>query len=196
MLTGQDDRPHPVVCKLVARRLRCVSAPTTVPQLSRNALGTCLARYSLHAALARLLEDAWLLKYARNEHSQFGEDGIIAKALSTIGIKNWWCFEAGAWDGKHFSNTHALMKAGWSGVFVEANEARVPDLKQTYGGNERAHIRQAFVGLDKASTLDQLLAGTPIPNDFDFLSLDIDGIDYYVWESLSNYRPRLVVIGQ
>jgi hypothetical protein len=140
-------------------------------------------------------KDAWLLKHARNENSQFGEDGIIAEVLRIIGTENKWCVEAGAWDGKHFSNTHALMQTGWNGVLIEANDTRVPTLIETYAGNERALIRQAFIGLDEGvNNLDYLLSETPIPRDFDLLSLDIDSIDYHVWAGLTDYRPRLVVI--
>jgi hypothetical protein len=43
-------------------------------------------------------------------------------------------------------------------------------------------------------SLDTILAGTSIPIDFDFLSIDIDGNDYHIWESLHNYAPKVVCI--
>ncbi len=43
-------------------------------------------------------------------------------------------------------------------------------------------------------SLDGILSETDLPADFDYLSIDIDGNDYYVWESLVNYRPKAVVI--
>jgi len=136
----------------------------------------------------------WLHNHARNATSQFGEDGIIALALATIGTRNRWCVEAGAWDGVHFSNTHSLMRQGWSGVFFEANADRFPALQETYRGNPRAHLVNAFVGFEGANALDRLLTHAEVPPDLDLLSLDIDGTDYWVWESLIQYRPRLIVI--
>jgi hypothetical protein len=135
-----------------------------------------------------------LLNHAANETSQFGEDGIIAAALTAIGSRNRWCVEAGAWDGVHFSNTHSLMKQGWSGVFIEANAEKFSALQKTYCDCPNAHLMNSFVGLDGANMLDQLLADTQAPADLDLLSLDIDGPDYWVWESFTEYRPRLVVI--
>ena len=44
------------------------------------------------------------------------------------------------------------------------------------------------------SISDNILAETDIPDDFDFLSLDVDGLDWHIWNSLERYRPRLLVI--
>jgi hypothetical protein len=52
----------------------------------------------------------------------------------------------------------------------------------------------AFVGFTEADGLDAILARTPIPEDFDVLSIDIDGNDYHVWNAVTRYRPRVVVI--
>ena len=43
-------------------------------------------------------------------------------------------------------------------------------------------------------TLDEALARTPVPKEPDLISIDVDGVDYHVWNSLKNYRPRVVVI--
>lgn len=42
--------------------------------------------------------------------------------------------------------------------------------------------------------MDNLLKNTEIPYDFDILSIDIDGYDYYIWKSLINYKPKIVII--
>lgn len=137
---------------------------------------------------------AWLLEQANNETSQFGEDGIIATIFATIGTRSKWCVEAGAWDGKYLSNTHALMDKGWSGAFIEGNAQKFLALQDTYRDNPRAHLIADLIGFGPDNGLDKLLAQTPLPGEFDLLSLDIDGLDYYVWEALSRYRPRVVVI--
>jgi hypothetical protein len=60
----------------------------------------------------RLEEHRW------DVHSQFGEDGMIPRALELLPGMGKWSVELGAWDGRHLSNSHRLMaEEGWSGVF-------------------------------------------------------------------------------
>ena len=139
-------------------------------------------------------ESLWWLTSAANEYSQFGEDGIIAAAFAIIGQRTKWCVEAGAWDGKHLSNTHALMESGWSGALIEGNIEKFHQLRATYGNNPKAHLIAEMIEFNSRNGLDRILAETPLPCEFDLLSMDIDGLDYYAWKELTNYRPRIAVI--
>ena len=33
-----------------------------------------------------------------------------------------------------------------------------------------------------------------MPKDFDFLVIDIDSNDYYVWRAIQSFRPKVVMI--
>jgi hypothetical protein len=137
----------------------------------------------------------WLGGYGRNTFSQCGEDGIIEKVVSLLPDVTKWCVEFGAWDGKHFSNTHALLsQKGWSGVLIEGDQSKFRELCQTYQGNERVTCLHKTVSFRGEDLLDNLLAHTAIPRDFDLLSIDIDGNDLHVWQALVDFRPKLVVI--
>jgi hypothetical protein len=39
-----------------------------------------------------------------------------------------------------------------------------------------------------------ILSATPIPVDFDLLSIDIDGNDWHVWNAVKVYKPRIVIV--
>jgi hypothetical protein len=139
--------------------------------------------------------DRWLLEHAANVTSQNGEDGIIAKTLEVIGEPRGWCVEFGAWDGRHLSNTYDLIQSrGFSAVMIEGSASRFHDLQAAFANNPRVIAVNAFVGFTAADGLDSILARTPIPDDFDVLSIDIDGNDYHVWKAVERYRPRVVVI--
>lgn len=51
-----------------------------------------------------------------------------------------------------------------------------------------------FVSFEGKNTLDSILTETKIPKDFSLLSIDIDGNDIHIWDSIKRYRPKLIVI--
>lgn len=131
----------------------------------------------------------------KNIFSQRGEDGILEKVFETIGIENKWCVEFGAWDGKLNSNTaNLVLNKGWSGVFIESDPIKYQDLLRTYHDITRAVCINKFITFDGADTIDVILKKTPIPQSFDLISIDIDGNDYHIWDSISQFQPRVVVI--
>lgn len=136
-----------------------------------------------------------LLPFEENVTSQCGEDGVIRRALEVIGTRDGWCVEFGAWDGLHASNTYDLIdRGGYSAVLIEGEGARFVDLQRTHRGRPGVIALHMLVGFEGPNRLDGVLAGTPVPRDFDLLSIDVDGVDYHVWDALDDYRPKLVVI--
>ncbi|MEZ4355347.1 MAG: hypothetical protein R3F16_17025 [Myxococcota bacterium] len=45
-----------------------------------------------------------------------------------------------------------------------------------------------------AENIEALLARYDVPLDFDLLSIDIDGNDYWVWRALETHRPSVVLV--
>ena len=135
--------------------------------------------------------------FSRNVYSQHGEDGIVEEVLrrlaSASALDNW-CVEFGAWDGMHLSNTYNLISAkGYKAVLIEADKKKFQTLCRNVP-QEDVHKICRLVGFEGEAALDRILASTPIPKDFDFLSIDIDGCDYFIFESVEQYRPKLVCI--
>jgi len=136
-----------------------------------------------------------LLDYRKNIHSQCGEDGILEKIFDLLRIGRGACVEFGAWDGRHFSNTcHLIEDKGWSGVLIEGSPAKFQALRQNFAHRADVILLDKLVGFDPPNMLDDLLATTPLPSDFDLLSIDVDGNDYHILESIRRYRPKVIVI--
>jgi hypothetical protein len=137
-----------------------------------------------------------LKEFAANKTSQFGEDGIIQKIFEILPDKGErHCVEFGAWDGKFMSNTYELVaNQNWKGVLIEGNKKKFPDLIATYKGNKNATLINKLIHFEGADTLDNILRQTSTPENFDLLSIDIDGNDYHIWDSLKNYKPKLVIV--
>lgn len=137
----------------------------------------------------------WLLDFKYDRFSQHGEDGIIEKILEILPEKDRYCVEFGAWDGIAMSNTRNLIiNKGYSAVLIEGDSAKFEELKRNYAENPNVITMNRFVGFGENDNLDQILKDTPVPVDFDFLSIDIDGNDYHVWKAIKKYRPKVVCI--
>jgi hypothetical protein len=127
-------------------------------------------------------------------YSQWGEDGLLEYILSKLPNRDEFLVEFGAWDGKHLSNGfHLVDKLGYSGVLIEMDPERFEELEENMSVYKCVCIN-AMVGYEGNSKLDSILSQTEIPQDFDLLSVDIDGNDYQVWKSLDKYKPKVVII--
>jgi hypothetical protein len=136
-----------------------------------------------------------LLEFARDVASQSGEDGILEKIFQTIHLNHRFCVEFGAWNGKYLSNCWNLIaNEGWSGALIEGSEEKFGDLLAEHGNNPKINCINKFVDFDGDNCLDNILSSINCPQDFDLLSIDVDGTDYFIWESLTAYTPAVVVI--
>lgn len=135
--------------------------------------------------------------FSKDVFSQNGEDGIIWEILNRLDTAinpTSWCVEFGAWDGVYLSNTCNLIRSrNYRAVLIEGDPKRVRQLEGNHPGSEVVKIC-CFVTLSGQNTLDRVLQRTQIPLEFDVLSIDIDGFDYWVFDSLKDYSPRVVVI--
>ncbi len=122
-----------------------------------------------------------LSSYSARVHSQSGEDGLLLRIFDQIGVRHRHFVEFGAWDGFHLSNTANLrLNHDWIGLLME--------------GSDRADGEVVKRERVDAENIESLLARYGVPEDFDLLSIDIDGNDYWVWKAISNYSPRVVIV--
>lgn len=130
---------------------------------------------------------------ADNVHSQTGEDGILAALFDHVGTTNRYLVDVGAGDGVELSNTRRLLEQGWRGARFDAS----PDGAGVPGAAAPAAAPAGDVHqeLITAENVGDVLSKYNVPCDFDLLSLDIDGVDWWVLRALlrGGYRPRVVV---
>jgi len=95
-----------------------------------------------------------------------------------------------AFDGVTMSNTLALFERGFSGLAVEANVERFAKMAKRYSEFPLVNLARCYV---TPNNVVDLLKGTFVEKEFGFLSLDIDGYEFYVLDKiLSEYRPQLI----
>ena len=130
----------------------------------------------------------YLNEYEKNIFSQNGEDGVLAKIIDQLGTINKYYVEFGGWDGERYSNTCNLGKYhGWKGVLFEN------DYKKVKIGRKKG-IKNIFLRTITPNNINKIFKNFNVPYNFGLLSIDIDGDDYWVWKSLTNYRPVIVIL--
>ncbi|MBU4348411.1 FkbM family methyltransferase [Patescibacteria group bacterium] len=137
-----------------------------------------------------------LIKYKKDVTSQWGEDGIITEIFKRIGTENPLCVEFGAWDGKKYSNTWNLWNnENWSAVLIEKKEERFLELFKNTKEFKKVTTVNKNVEIEGNNSLDNILSEIIIKGQsIDLISIDIDGDDYYIFQSLKNNLPRVVII--
>ena len=132
-----------------------------------------------------------LQRYAFQVCSQNGEDGILREIFHRLGTTDRVFAEVGVGDGAE-NNTAFLLSQGWTGYWIDGDDsflktlASRPDLQDG--------CLKSRVSLVTRENIATLFAELGVPRELDLLSLDIDQNTYYAWESLADYRPRVVVV--
>lgn len=117
-------------------------------------------------------------------YSQNGEDGVIAHIFDMLGTTNRVAVEIGVTAGGSGleANTRLLAALGWTVYWFDGESAT------NYPKN--CKFTQAWLTPDNiVHTFQQ----ARVPQEFDLLSIDVDGNDYHLRQALENYRPRVCV---
>jgi hypothetical protein len=132
-----------------------------------------------------------LTAFERRLSSQNGEDGVLALILYRIGVASYWFIEFGIEDGSQGNCVSLAREGGWDGLFIECDDDNFALLEDRWRDEPRIRALHAKVTADN---VNELFAGFGVPTEPDVLSIDVDGNDYWIWEALVGYRPRVVVI--
>ena len=133
-----------------------------------------------------------LAVYEWRVSSQNGEDGIIAEIFRRIGPGKRTLVEIGVEDGRQCNTALLVQRAKWGGWMIEADAARAAALARNYH-RYRKRLRTVERAVD-AENVVPLFEELGVPHEFDLLSIDVDGNDYWIWKALGEYRPRVVTI--
>jgi hypothetical protein len=128
-------------------------------------------------------------------HSQNGEDGILWYIFSLIGTVNRKVVEICASDGIQCNAANLIINDGWIGLLFDGNDALIKRGQEYYKTHPDTFVYppklcHAWV---TAENVNELIAANGFRGEIDLLSLDIDGIDYWLWNAIDVVRPRVVV---
>lgn len=126
--------------------------------------------------------------------SQFGEDGLIHDVLSRASINsdNQRFVEIGVEDYSEANTRLLLTVMNWQGLVIDS---QAPSIKKIESSDLSWRFGLACINAQVTrENINDLIQKSGFDKNLGLLSLDIDGNDYWVWESLECCEPDIVVI--
>lgn len=127
--------------------------------------------------------------------SQFEEDGMLLYIFSLIEPLNRRCVEICAGNGRECMATNLIINHGWWGHLFDGNEHSVEAAKRFFATNKDTFFYppRFTKGWITAENVNDLIRESGVSGPIDLLSLDMDGMDYWVWKAISVIDPQVVV---
>ena len=141
------------------------------------------------AETPRFRDPLRLLASSYKVFSQNQEDGMIAEVFARIGATSRRFIEFGVEDGLECNSTFLLMQ-GWRGAWIEGLQANVAKARAAFAAYP-VRVVGRYITVENA---DAVIAELAEGEEVDLLSIDVDTIDYWLWQAISTVKPRLVVI--
>jgi hypothetical protein len=126
--------------------------------------------------------------------SQFGDDGIIQYVLQRLNLPSEQrrFVEFGVENYVEANTRFLLLNNNWSGLIMDGNERWMNSVRA-----DDIYWRHDLTALARFVTrenMDALLKEAKFTGPIGLLSIDIDGNDYWVWESISVIDPAVVIV--
>jgi hypothetical protein len=128
--------------------------------------------------------------------SQTDEDGILLYIFSIIGSATKTSVEICAGDGIECNTANLIINHGWHGLLVDGKEKLVKKGQDFYKQNSHTYVYPPkFVhSWVTRENVNDIIAENGFEGEIDLLSIDMDGIDYWIWNAINAIEPRVVVV--
>lgn len=124
--------------------------------------------------------------------SQFGDDGIIQYLIHHVKPEPQTFIEFGTQNYRESNTRFLLMNNNWKGLIVEGDARCIEFVKQDpiYWRYDLTAVNR-FIDKDN---INQIFTEHGFRGEIGLLSIDIDGNDYWVWESIDSVNPAIVIV--
>lgn len=128
-------------------------------------------------------------------HSQFEEDGLLLYIFSVIGTNTKKSVEIGTSDGRECNTSNFILYHGWKGLLIDGSEEMMNQGRKFFAAHPNAVLNEPRL-VNSWITRDNIndtIRNNGFEGEIDLLSIDIDGVDYYILERLNCIDPRVVI---
>lgn len=122
--------------------------------------------------------------------SQNEEDGIVLALLQAAGVSSRRFVEIGC-GGTGGNSAVLAYELGWSGLMVDAGGAAVRTARELFAAKPGVVIERKTVTTDN---VDRIVTEYGFAGEVDFLSIDVDSIDYWLLDALRAVKTRVLVM--
>ena len=123
--------------------------------------------------------------------SQFGEDGIIQCLINSIEVENKTFIEFGVEDFSESNCRFLMMKDNWRGFVIDGSKRNISRLEKSYY-YWKYDLQSICAFVDK-DNIEDLLDQSGFDHDLGILSIDLDGVDYFILSSITRFKPRILI---
>ena len=150
-------------------------------------------KYREIAATGKLYPDFEQVGF--NVYSKTGEDGILLYILSLIGMTDKRCVDIGCGAVKGSNVANLIINHGFSGLLIDGNRDNIERSVKYFAGHKETRNTppNLLTFMITAENVNSLLEQNGFSGEIDLLSIDIDGIDYWIWKAIDGIRPRVVL---
>ncbi|VXB83254.1 NADH dehydrogenase [Pseudomonas sp. 8AS] len=123
--------------------------------------------------------------------SQWGEDGILQAIIRTINPVSKIFIEFGVQNYCESNTRFLLINNNWSGLVIDGSSDNINYIKNDpiyWRYNLKAECQ--FIDRDN---INSIFLRNGVQGEIGLLSIDIDGNDYWVWQSIDSVKPAIVV---
>lgn len=127
--------------------------------------------------------------------SDTDEDGILLYIFSLVGTTNRRLVDIGAASPWASNTANLIRNHAWTGLVVDASEQSVDDTRRFYEGDpDQIYPPDVVCSFVTMENVNRMLREHETTGEIDLLSIDIDGMDYWIWDAIEAVTPRVVVI--
>ena len=129
-------------------------------------------------------------------YSQTDEDGFLLFIFSLIGSTNKKVIEIGCGDGIACNSANLIINHGWKGLLLDGDNTGIKIGKKIYGflKTKAVNSPKLIHAWLTAENINELITTYGFDGEIDLLSIDIDGVDYWILKSISCVNPRVIIL--
>lgn len=126
--------------------------------------------------------------------SQGDEDGKIVYIFSLIGFTNKKCLDMAFASPYGANTTNLICNWGFTGLLVQGNNLSTTKAFFNAHKDTCVYPPTSVRAWITAENVNNICMNNGVTGEIDLFSLDMDGVDYYIWKSLNVIQPRVVVV--